>query len=115
MNLQGKGDCDKITLNELKELPFLCTKTVHVSFNGQFYLQKYVIAMGPRLGSVIAGIFMVKLERGLLPMLSSHMTSRKRYVLSTTLSTKNRQPETDTHMVVLPYKGIQDKHTLKHI
>ena len=69
-----------ITLNELKEELLLCTKNVHFSFNGQFYLQKDDIAMGSPLGSVIVGIFMVKLERSLLPKLSSYMTSWKHYV-----------------------------------
>ena len=32
------------------------------------------------LGPVIAGIFMVELERNLLPTLSQYMTSWKRYV-----------------------------------
>ena len=69
-----------ITLNELKELLLLCTKNVHFSFNGQLYLQKDGIAMGSPLGPVIASIFMVKLEKSLLPKLSFYMTSWKRYV-----------------------------------
>ena len=36
--------------------------------------------MGSPLGPVIAGIFMVELERNLLPTLSQYMTSWKRYV-----------------------------------
>ena len=56
----------------------LCTKNVHFSFNGQFYLQKDGIATESPLGSVIAGIFMVELERSFLPMQSSYMTSWKR-------------------------------------
>ena len=35
--------------------------------------------MGSPLGSVIAGIFMVELERSLIPMLSSNRTGWKRY------------------------------------
>ena len=35
--------------------------------------------------------------------------------LSTTSSTKNQQPDTHTHLLVLPYKGIQGEHTLEHI
>ena len=69
-----------ITLNELKELLLLCTKNVHFSLNGQFYLQIDGIAMGSPLGPVIASILMVELERSLLPKLSSYMTSWKRYV-----------------------------------
>ena len=58
----------------------LCTKNVHCSFNGQFYLQKESIGIGSPLGPVIAGIFMVELEKSLLPKLSSYMTSWKSYV-----------------------------------
>ena len=36
--------------------------------------------MGPPLGPVIAGIFMIKLKRGLLKTLSQYMTSWTRYV-----------------------------------
>ena len=67
------------TKKELKDLLILCTKNVHFSFNGQAYLQKDGIAMGLPLGPVIAGIFMVELERNLLPNLSQYMTSWKRY------------------------------------
>ena len=35
--------------------------------------------------------------------------------LSTSSSTKKQHPDTPTHMLVLPYKGIQGEHTLKHI
>ena len=75
-----KAIVTNITLNELKELVLLCTKNVHFSFNGQFSLQKDGIAMGSSLGSVVAIIFMVELERILLPKLSSYMTCWKRYV-----------------------------------
>ena len=64
----------------VQELLLLCTKNVHCSFNGQFYLQKDGIAMRSPLDTVIAGIFMVELEKGLLPKLSSYMTSWRSYV-----------------------------------
>ena len=69
-----------ITKKELKDLLILCTKNVHFSFKERLYLQKDGIAMGSPLGPVIAGIFMVELERNLLPTLSQYMTSWKRYV-----------------------------------
>ena len=69
-----------VTKKELKDLIILCTKNLHFSFNEQLYLQKDGIAMGLPLGPVIAGIFMVELERNLLPTLSQYMTSWKRYV-----------------------------------
>ena len=75
-----KAIVTNIKLNEIKELVLLCTKNGHFSFNGQFSLQKDGIAMGSSLGSVVASIFMVELERILLPNLSSYMTSSKRYV-----------------------------------
>ena len=69
-----------ITKKKLKDPLILCTKNVHFSFNGQLYLQKDGIAMGWLLGPVIAGIFMVELERNLLPTLSQYMISWKQYV-----------------------------------
>ena len=68
-----------LTKKEFKDLLILCTKNVHFSFNEQLYLQKDGIAMGSPLGPAIAGIFMVELERNLLPTLSQYMTSWKRY------------------------------------
>ena len=65
---------------ELRHLFIHCTKIVHFFFNGQMYLQNDGIAMGSPLGLVIAGIFMVQLERNILPTLSQYMRSRKRYV-----------------------------------
>ena len=35
--------------------------------------------------------------------------------LSTTSSTKNKQPDTHTYILVLRYKEIHGEHTLKHI
>ena len=67
----------------MKELLLLCTKNVHFSFNGHIYLQKDGVVVGYPLSLVIAGIFMVELERSLLPKLSSYMTSWKHYVYDT--------------------------------
>ena len=44
--------------------------------------------MGSSLGPVIAGIFMVELERNLQPTLSQYMASWKRYVDDTILYVK---------------------------
>ena len=44
--------------------------------------------MGSLLGPVKAGIFMVELERNLLPTLSQYMTSWKEYVDDTILYVK---------------------------
>ena len=75
----GSKIVTNIRLNELKELLLLCIKILHFSFNVQFLLQKYGIAMGFPLGLVIAGIFMIELGRGLFPEISSYKTSWKPY------------------------------------
>ena len=69
-----------LTRRELKELLHLCTKEVHFSFNGSIYLQKDGVAMCSPLGSVLAGIIMVELERTIVPRLCGHLKYWKRYV-----------------------------------
>ena len=58
---------------EMKEVLLLCTKNVHFTFNNDVYQQCDGVAMGSLLGPVIAGIFMVVLEKTLLPRLREHM------------------------------------------
>ena len=64
----------------MKELLLLCTKNVHFTFNNKIYRQTDGVAMGSPLGPVISGIFMVELERTVIPQLSDHMLPWKRYV-----------------------------------
>ena len=64
----------------MKKLLLLCTKNVHFTFNNKIYQQCDGVAIGFPLGPVIAGIFMVELERTLLPRLTEYMTPWKRYV-----------------------------------
>ena len=64
----------------MKELLILCTKNVHFSYNDEIYKQTDGVAMGSPLGPVIAGIFMVELEKTILPTLKDHMSPWKRYV-----------------------------------
>ena len=59
-----------IKRSEMKKLLLLCTKNVHFTFNNNIYQQRDGVAIGFPLGPVIAGIFMVKLERTLLPRLT---------------------------------------------
>ena len=85
-------------------------------FNGQLYLQEDGIAMGSTLGPVIAGIFMVELERNLLPTLSQYMTSLKRYVdetisyvkvdcIENVLNTLNSFLTVNKHIMTSSYTG----------
>ena len=54
-----------INKREMKELIKLCTKDVHFNFNGTTYVQKDGVVMGSPSAPVLAGIFMVELERAL--------------------------------------------------
>ena len=69
-----------ITRSEMKEMLTLCTKNVYFTFNGDIYLQTDGVAMGSPLGPVLAGIFMVHLERSLVPVLKDQLSFWKRYV-----------------------------------
>ena len=64
----------------MRDLLLLCTKNVHFSYNGDIYTQADSAAMGSPLGPVLAGIFIVELERTILPTSGEHMSARKRYV-----------------------------------
>ena len=67
-----------ITRSEMKEMLTLCTKNVHFTFNGDIYLQTDGVAMGSPLGPVLAGIFMVHLERSLVHILKEQLSFWKR-------------------------------------
>ena len=69
-----------LTRWELKEMLLLCTKKVHFKFNGKTYIQTDGVAMGSPLGPVLADIFMIELEKSLLPELTSYISYWKRYV-----------------------------------
>ena len=62
-----------ISKKDMKDMLVLCTKNVHFSMNGGIYLQIDGVAMGCPLGSVLAGIFMVELERSLVPKLNNYI------------------------------------------
>ncbi len=65
---------------EMKELLLFCTRNVHFSFGRQIYVQVDGVAMGSPLGPVLANIFMVELERSILPEVAECMLPWKRYV-----------------------------------
>ena len=77
-----------IKRSEMKELLLLCTKNIHFTFNSDIYQQCHGVAVGSPMGTVIAGIFMVELERTLLPRLTEYMTPWKRYVDDTIATIK---------------------------
>ena len=70
----------KLTRTEMKKLLETCTKEMHFLFNGSVYRQKNGVAMGSPLGPVIANIFMVELERRLVPTMEDDVSLWFRYV-----------------------------------
>ena len=58
----------------MKELLNLCTKSIHFTFGGNIYVQNDGVAMGSPLVPVLANIFMVELERSVIPTLMDKMS-----------------------------------------
>ena len=69
-----------IPKQEMKELLILFTKNVHFTFNNETYIQVDGVAMGLRLGPVLANIFMVELETSVIPNLRNKVKLWKRFV-----------------------------------
>ena len=59
----------KISRKDMKNLLILCTTNVYFTFRNNIYQQRDGAAMGYPLGPVLAEIFMVHLERTLMPEL----------------------------------------------
>ena len=64
----------------MRELLYLYTKNAHFTINNKKYLQVDGVAMGSPPGPVLANIFMVELERNIIPTLSNDILLWKRYV-----------------------------------
>ena len=62
-----------ITKKDMRDLLLLCTKNVHFTFEGKIYIQIDGVAMGSSLAPVLADIFMVELERIVVPTLATHL------------------------------------------
>ena len=68
-----------LTKKEMKELLLLCTKNLNFTFSGQIFIQVDGVAMGSPLAPLLADIFMIELERSLIPNLQK-ITFWRRYV-----------------------------------
>ena len=77
-----------ISKREMKELLYLCTKNVHFSFSSEIYMQNDGVAMGFPLGPVLANIFIVELEKTIMPSFSDKIKLWKRYVDDTSTFVK---------------------------
>ena len=64
----------------MKELLHLCTKNVYFTFNGEINIQIDGVAMGSPFGPVLANIFMVELEKILIPKLEKEVKLWRRFV-----------------------------------
>ena len=64
----------------MREMLLLCTKNEHSAFKDVLYLQTDGVAVGSPLGPVLAGIFMVDLERSLVLLLPPELGFWKRHV-----------------------------------
>ena len=64
----------------MKKLLELCTKELHFSFDEKIFRQVNGVAMGSPLGPVIANIFMVELEKQLIPTMGDDLDLWFRYV-----------------------------------
>ena len=53
---------------------------MHFSYNGDIYTQADGVAIGSPFCPVLAHIFMIELEKTILPTLRKHMSPWKRYV-----------------------------------
>ena len=73
----------------MRELMLLCTKNVHFTFNGKAFTQVDSVAMRSPLAPILAGIFVVELERKLIPMLKDHLSCWRRYFDDTICFIKN--------------------------
>ena len=77
-----------IPKKELKTLLLLCTQSVQFYFNGDLYTQIDGVAMGSPLGPVLANIFMVELEKLIVPV-TPEISFWYRYVDDTICFIKN--------------------------
>ena len=64
----------------MRELLYLYTENVHFIFNNKTNLQVDGVAIGLPLGPVLANIFMVELQRNIIPTICNDILLWKRYV-----------------------------------
>ena len=71
----------------MKELLNLCTKNVYLTFEGNINVQNEGATMSSSLGLILANIFMVELERSVIPTLMDKMKCWTKYVDDTYIKT----------------------------
>ena len=58
----------------MKELMLLCTKNVYFTFNGETFTHVDGGAIGSPLAPILPSIFMVEVERNLIPISKDHIS-----------------------------------------
>ena len=93
--------------NEGTPLPM--HEDVHFSFNNEICMQNngVVRIIGSPLGPVLANIFMVELERTIIPSLSDKIKLLKRYVDDTIAFVKTNEIKNVLSSVISCYSNIQ--------
>ena len=62
----------------MKELLYLCTKNVYFTFNAETYSNRWC-GYGLSIGPVLANIFMVELEKIIIPKLEKEVKLWRRF------------------------------------
>ena len=68
---------------EMKELLILSTKNIYFTFNNETYIQVDGVTMGSPLDLVLANMFMVELQKSVIPDLNDKVKLWKRFVVDT--------------------------------
>ena len=95
-----------LTKIKMKELLLLCTKNVYFICNGQIYIQVDGVAIESPLAPLLADIFMIELERSLIPNLNK-IKFWRRYVDDTISFVKIGSIEYITSELNSFHKNIQ--------
>ena len=66
--------------NKMRELILLCFKGVYFTFSGRKFTQIDHVPMGSPLAPISAGMFIVELERKLIPILKDNLSYWRRHV-----------------------------------
>ena len=78
--IENNSVAPPVPLEEFLELIRLCVDNNVFEFNGQYFRQKFGVAMGSPLSPVLAGLYMEHFETELLPGLQSQPAMWLRYV-----------------------------------
>ena len=103
----------KITRKQMKKILLICTKEMHFSLNNRIYKQIDGVAMGSPLGPVLANVFMVELEKQVLPLLAGKVSSWERYVDDTFTFVKKGEIDNVINILNGFHEDVQFTHEVE--